>query len=142
MYDPADPFKPAYDEYLQVLVDRSDALPQTGTLIRAVDLDRNFQRHVAGILAREFSVSKRVLASLVVLVYISAELVEPTGRKIRIPGTKKPLTPSAVYQKLKGVPLASQEKCKTDSTPRSPEDLASSASNQGSIGDSLVKRQR
>jgi hypothetical protein len=108
MHDSSNPFQAAYDADLQRLIDRSDALPHTAKLIRGFDLDRRFQLHVAAILKRELPrLSKSTIASLVVLAYICAELVEVTGEGIRIPGTKRLLTPTGVYQKLKGVSLTS-----------------------------------
>jgi hypothetical protein len=97
------PMELEYDAALRRLIERSEALPQTSKLIRGFDLDRRFQLRIAAILARALPrVSKMTVARLVVLTYICAQLVEVKGG-VRIPGTKRLLTPTGVYQKIKGV---------------------------------------
>ena len=67
-------------------------------------LDRDLQLKIATILRPEFrKITKATIARLVVLAYICCGLVEENeAGEICIKGSKTRLTPSAVYQKLKG----------------------------------------
>lgn len=71
------------------------------------DLDRDLQLKIATILRHEFpKLRKTTIARLVVLAYICCGLVEENDAgEMCIKGNKALLTPSAVYQKLKGQQL-------------------------------------
>jgi hypothetical protein len=71
------------------------------------DLDRDLQLKIATVLRHEFpKLRKSTIARLVVLAYICCGLVEENeAGETCIKGNKSRLTPSAVYQKLKGPQL-------------------------------------
>ncbi len=76
-------------------------------LARCAIWDRDLQLKIAIILRHKFpKIGKATIARLVVLAYICCGLLEENeAGEMCIKGSKTRLTPSAVYQKLKGPQL-------------------------------------